>query len=487
MGIILAGDRSGTGKTTLTLALLAALKNRRCRIQSFKVGPDYIDPMFHAAVTGRPCYSLDPVLTHESYVQRSFQSHCSNADYAVIEGVMGLFDGATGHDDTASTAHVARLLRLPVVLAVDCGRMSRSLAALVQGYRHFDPQVNVAGVILNRVGSDRHLQLLQEALDGINMPIVGVFRREKDIQLPDRHLGLVPTGEVSGFDKIVERLAVLGERCFDWERLEGLLNQGPGKTGPGKTGPEKIGPGKIGPGKIGPGKIGKKGKGTADRGQGVRIAIARDQAFNFYYPDNFEALEAQGAELVYWSPLKDEKLPQADGLYFGGGFPEVFAAELSANQPMMVAVCRAIERGMPTYAECGGLMYLSRMIVDFEGGAWPMVGVIPQSVKMGEKLVLGYRKAIALADGPLLKKGQAVVGHEFHKSTVVEALTRPMYQTQRYWGALEPKAVEGYHRANLQASYVHVNWCDRPDIVHRFIQQCRVSLNHEAWIMKPES
>ncbi|MEO1792733.1 MAG: cobyrinate a,c-diamide synthase, partial [Cyanobacteria bacterium J06629_19] len=220
MSIILAGDRSGTGKTTITLALLSALKKRGHTIQSFKVGPDYIDPMFHSAVTNRACYNLDPVLTSEVYVQQSFHSHSVDADQAIVEGVMGLFDGATGTDDTASTAHIARLLELPVVLAVDCGRMARSLAALVQGYRHFDARVKVAGVILNRVGSDRHLQLLSDALAAINMPIFGVFRKEKAIQLPSRHLGLVPTGEISEFAQIAERLAGIGDRSFDWEQLE---------------------------------------------------------------------------------------------------------------------------------------------------------------------------------------------------------------------------------------------------------------------------
>ncbi|MGB3294773.1 MAG: cobyrinate a,c-diamide synthase [Phormidesmis sp.] len=454
MSIVLAGDRSGTGKTTLTLALLAALKKRDRRVQSFKVGPDYIDPMFHAALTGRPCYSLDPVLTSESYVRQSFHSHCADADEAVIEGVMGLFDGATGIDDTASTAHVARLLGLPVLLAVDCARMSRSLAALVQGYRTFDPRVSVAGVILNRVGSDRHLQLLRDALKAIDMPIFGVFRREQDIHLPDRHLGLVPTGEVSGFEQIAERLAVLGERCFDWERLELLLGV---KGGKGKQG----------------------GKGTGEqecRSAGVRqvrIAIARDSAFNFYYPDNLETLKAQGAALIYWSPLEDENLPAADGLYFGGGFPEVFAAQLSENRPMRAAVQRAVARGAPTYAECGGLMYLSERLTDFEGKSWPMVGSIPHTVKMGGRLVLGYRQAIAARHGPLLKQGQAVVGHEFHRSVVVEALTQPVYKTQRYWGETNPAAPEGYHQRNLHASYVHLHWGHRPEIAHGFVHQCR--------------
>ncbi len=456
MGIILAGDRSGTGKTTLTLALLAALSERGQRIQSFKVGPDYIDPMFHSAVTGRPCYNLDPVLTSEAYVQQSYQAHCANADFAVIEGVMGLFDGASGVDDTASTAHIARLLNLPVLLAVDCGHMARSLAALVQGYRTFDPQVNVAGVILNRVGSDRHLQLLREALDAINMPIVGVFRREKDIELPSRHLGLVPTGEVNEFRTVADRLAVIGERCFDWEKLGySERRQAYGYAQP--TG--------------GSNTVAERSR-SHRQGKRVRIAIAQDPAFNFYYRDNLEQLEAQGAELVDWSPMKDQMLPEVSGLYFGGGFPEVFAQELSENEPMRSQIKDAIARGMPTYAECGGLMYLSDRIVGFDDQSWPMVGVIPQTVKMGGRLALGYRQAMAMADGPLLTQGQTVTGHEFHKSSVVESLEKPIYKTRRYWGDVDSDQLEGYGQANLQASYVHLHWGDRPDIAQRFVSQC---------------
>ncbi len=352
----MAGDRSGTGKTTLTLALLAALKSRGHQVQSFKVGPDYIDPMFHSAITERPCYNLDPVLTSEAYVQQSFREHCRKADVGIIEGVMGLFDGATGTDDTASTAHVARLLERPVVLAVDCGRMSRSLAAMVQGYRDFDTRVTVAGVILNRVGSDRHLQLLSDALAQIGMPVLGVFRREKDIELPSRHLGLLPTGEIEGFKHVAERLAEIGERCFDWEKLEPLIGFDCAQPTSERT--------------------------AVAGSKRVRIAIAHDAAFNFYYPDNFEALEAQGAELIFWSPLEDETLPAADGLYFGGGFPEVFAAQLSDNKAMRLSIRQEIEQGIPTYAECGGLMYLSETLIDFEGRAWPMAGVIPQTIEM---------------------------------------------------------------------------------------------------------
>ncbi|MEL6491882.1 MAG: cobyrinate a,c-diamide synthase [Cyanobacteria bacterium J06621_3] len=456
MSIILAGDRSGTGKTTLTLALLAALKQQGRCVQSFKVGPDYIDPMFHSAVTKRPCYNLDPVLTSEAYVQQSFHAHCIDAQQAVVEGVMGLFDGATGIDDTASTAHIARLLGLPVVLGVDCGRMARSVAALVQGYRDFDRRVQVAGIILNRVGSDRHLQLLEDAIASTGLPILGVFRREKDIQLPSRHLGLVPTGEVGEFGQIVTRLAALGQRYFDWEKLEPLLGIEKGEgTADGATGETPVQQGGI------------------DGSRRVRIAIARDAAFNFYYPDNFEALEAQGATLVYWSPLTDSELPKADGLYFGGGFPEVFAKQLAENVAMRHAVQRAISQGIPTYAECGGLMYLSQSLIDFEGEQWPMVGVIPQTVKMGERLALGYRKGWAIANTPLLAKGQTIVGHEFHKSAVVEPLSAPVYESQRYWGESGEPRQEGYGRRNLHASYVHLCWGDRPEIPQRFIAHCK--------------
>ena len=459
MSIILAGDRSGTGKTTLTLALLAALKNRGEQVQSFKVGPDYIDPMFHSEVTNCPCYNLDPVLTSEAYVQHSFTFRSQWADQAVIDGVMGLFDGATGEDDTASTAHIARLLELPVVLAVDCGHMARSLAALVQGYREFDQRVHIAGVLLNRVGSDRHLQLLSDALKAINMPILGVFRREKEIELPRRHLGLVPTGEVSKFAQITDRLAAIGERCFDWKQLTPLLKVSHDENfSEEKTHRERV------------------AVDDADEEKKVRIAIAYDPAFNFYYPDNLEALEAKGAELIYWSPLKDKTLPVADGLYFGGGFPEVFAAELSENKPMRLAVKAAIEKGMPTYAECGGLMYLSQTLIDFEGRAWPMVNAAAQTVKMGGKLVLGFRCAIAHSYTPLMQKGQTLIGHEFHRSSVMEVLAQPIYQTKRYWGDTEDFQPEGYAQANLHMSYVHMHWGVRPDIVQRFLDAASVSV-----------
>ena len=460
MGIILAGDRSGTGKTTLTLALLSALTQQGQQVQSFKVGPDYIDPMFHSAVTKRPCYNLDPVLTSSAYVQRSYHTYSAKADMAVVEGVMGLFDGATGTDDTASTAHIARLLKLPVLLVVDCGSMSRSLAALVQGYRNFDPQVNIAGVILNRVGSDRHLQLLREALSAIKMPIFGVFRRERNIQLPSRHLGLVPKGEIQSFDRIAQRLAELGKTCFDWTKLKPLLEKSPPVSLASRAA-----------------IIASSSEMTEPR---VKIAVAQDDAFNFYYRDNLELLEAQGAEIVPWSPLGSDRLPPAQGLYFGGGFPEVFADELSANVRLRESIKSAIAQGMPTYAECGGLMYLSQKLIDFDGIARPMVGTIPQTVSMGKRLTLGYRKAKVNTHSPLLVTGETVCGHEFHRSCVEGALSQPLYEVCRYWGDTNKPQMEGYCTSTVQASYVHLHWGDRLDIPRRFVDSCRRYLQNSC-------
>ncbi|MFM7888908.1 MAG: cobyrinate a,c-diamide synthase, partial [Pseudanabaena sp.] len=345
MAIIIAGERSGVGKTTVTLALLAALKARSSsdQVQSFKVGPDYIDPMFHAYITGLPCRNLDPVLTSEDYVRSCFAKHSQNASYSLVEGVMGLFDGATGKDDTASTAHIARLLNVPVVLILNCASTSRSVAAIAHGYRTFDPRIQIAGLVLNRVGSDRHLELLTQALEHLNIPILGVLRRQDNIVIADRHLGLIPTAEMSNLDGIIERLAHLGETCFDWEKLLPLM----GSPHPPAHSPvgewEQI---------LLPSPYGRE-----DGGEGkIRIAIAQDRAFSFYYADNLDLFRDMGAELVPWSPISDRQLPEnIQGLYFGGGFPEVFAAELADNKTARESVYKAITSGLPTYAECGGL------------------------------------------------------------------------------------------------------------------------------------
>ncbi|MEH2274454.1 MAG: cobyrinate a,c-diamide synthase [Nostoc sp.] len=452
MSVIIAGERSGVGKTTVTLTLLASLRRRDRLVQSFKVGPDYIDPMFHQHVTGRACRNLDPVLTSEAYIQQCFALHSQVSEYALVEGVMGLFDGI-GHGqekqkstDFASTAHIARLLDLPVVLVIDCSRLSGSVAAIAHGYQSFDPRIKIAGVVLNRVGSDRHLSLLKDSLERLQLPILGVVRRQDNITIPDRHLGLVPTAELPELNALIDRLADLGDTCFDWQHLLPLLKSEPLAHSSHPPHPPFF----------------------------IRIAVARDRAFNFYYQDNLDLLQNLGAELVFWSPLEDAGIPKdVQGMYFGGGFPEVFAQQLAENISVRDAVKTAILKGMPTVAECGGLMYLCKQIIDFEGKSWSMAGVLPTSAVMGGRLTLGYRRAVALQDNLLLKVGTTVYGHEFHRSRLTLTPTQPLFETSRY-DCEENMGCEGWGLpANVYASYVHLHWGESREIPQRFIKQCK--------------
>jgi cobyrinic acid a,c-diamide synthase len=447
MSIAIAGERSGVGKTTVTLAILAALKRKKQTVQSFKVGPDYIDPMFHTYVTGRACRNLDSILTSDAYVQQCFDRHRQTADCALIEGVMGLFDGASGLTDIGSTAQIAKLLNVPVVLILNCSSTSRSIAAIAHGYRTFDPQVQIAGLILNQVGSDRHLELLTAALSSLQLPILGVLRRRDDLSIPDRHLGLIPAQELTDLDATVDRLANVGETCFDWERLLPLLMSKPVFTPP----MAKI--------SVTPPKI--------------RLAVAKDAAFNFYYADNLDLLQDAGAELVEWSPLSDPQLPpNIQGLYFGGGFPEVFAEQLAANQSARRSIKAAITSGMPTYAECGGLMYLCDQIIDFKHKSFPMVGIFSTTAVMGKKLTLGYRQLTALQDSLLLKTGDRVWGHEFHRSTLTDLPIQPLYDLHGY----ESKSIfspEGWSSYQVQAAYTHLHFGTNIDLPTRFISRCR--------------
>ena len=479
MALIIAGERSGVGKTTVTLALLSFLSQKSQKVQSFKVGPDYIDPMFHQRVTGRPCRNLDPVLTSEMYVQDCFNHHIHSVDYALIEGVMGLFDGASGRDDWASTAHVARLLELPVLLVLDCSRLSRSVAAIAYGYKTFDPRIALAGVVLNRVGSDRHLELLKDALEPLQMPILGVLRRQDNITIPDRHLGLVPTAEMPQMDALIERLAHLGNSCFDWQRLLPLLTPPnlliltKAPVAPALLTREEEDP-KFSISSRTPGGLGEVLRVEGPK-ISIRIAVARDRAFSFYYQDNLDILQKLGAQLVFWSPLDDTELPEnIQGLYFGGGFPEVFAQQLAENTSAREAVRTAILTNTPTYAECGGLMYLSEQIIDFEGQCWSMVGVLPTTTVMEKRLTVGYRQATAQQDSPMLSAGATVWGHEFHHSQLTAMPEKPLFETRGY-DHREGSAVatEGWRVHCCHASYVHLHWGGCPEIPRQFLKQCQ--------------
>ena len=453
MALIVAGDRSGVGKTTVTLAILAYLVAKSKRVQSFKVGPDYIDPMFHQAVTGLPCRNLDPVLTSSDYVKDCFKRHTQAAEWVVVEGVMGLFDGIYNSDesnslnDYGSTAHIARILNLNVLLVLDCSSLSTSIAAIAYGYANLDCRVNIIGVILNQVASDRHLELLETALNRIKISILGVIRRKEAVTIPDRHLGLVPTSELSNLNSVFDHLAELAKKSFDWERLLPLIAH------KSATDTQSL-PNKL--------QLPK-----------IRIAIARDRAFNFYYQDNLDLLRELGAELIFWSPIKDQNVPDnLQGLYFGGGFPEMFASSLAENKNILQQLKQIIQAGIPTYAECGGLMYLCEQLVDLKQQSWSMVGVIPSTVTMEAKLTLGYRRAIALQDSPLVPAKQIVVGHEFHRSKLIFNASNPQWELQGFHQS-SSKLTEGWNIKHLHASYLHLHWGVSTSLAQRFIRHCR--------------
>ncbi|MDX2273257.1 MAG: cobyrinate a,c-diamide synthase [Cyanobacteriota bacterium] len=447
MAVVIAAPSSRSGKTTITLALLAALRRRGVVVQSFKVGPDYIDPMFHEAVTGLPCRNLDPVLTSESYVKDCFRYHCQGRHAALIEGVMGLFDGKASPPswgslpDQGSTAHVARLLDQPVILVVDARGMSTSIAALIYGFRHLDRRVKLAGVILNRVGSPRHEEMLRIAVASQHLPVLGCVGTIPEIALPSRHLGLVPVDQLTTFAEMQTRLADLAEAAMDWAQLLPLLCDLPPPADPLWDLDGDPFPGQLPP----------------------RIAIASDQAFNFYYADHIDLLKASGAQLSFYSPLQEGLLPRdpCDGVYLGGGFPELFASQLSER-----FVAHPLPPRLPLiYAECGGLMVLGETLWDLAGDPYRMSGVLPLQTKMTERLTLGYRHAQTLRATPFFPNHLALTGHEFHHSQSLNGSISPIYAWDNHR--------EGWASDRIHASYLHLHWGSAPVWVQRWLRHCQ--------------
>ncbi|MFE3199634.1 cobyrinate a,c-diamide synthase [Embleya sp. NPDC059237] len=440
--VVIAAPASGHGKTTVATGLIAAFTRRGDVVSPHKVGPDYIDPGYHALAAGRVGRNLDPFLVGEDRIGSLFAHGARGADLAVIEGVMGLFDGAAGRGGYASTAHVARLLGAPVVLVVDARAQSRSVAALVRGFDTFEPAVGVAGVILNRVGSDRHESMLREALDEIGMPVLGVLRRHDTIAKPARHLGLVPVAERhADAVRTVEALGELIARSVDLAAVRRIAaGAGALPDAPWDAAREVGGP-------------------VAGR---PRIALAGGSAFTFAYAETAELLSAAGAEVVTVDPLRDERLPERTaGLVVGGGFPEVYAAELAANATLRADVVALAGRGGPIAAECAGLLYLARSL----DGA-PMCGVLPAEARMTERLTLGYREATAAHDSVLAATGRVVRGHEFHRTTLTpRAGGRPAW-------SLGETGFEGHVAGSVHASYLHTHWAGAPDLARRFVDAC---------------
>jgi cobyrinic acid a,c-diamide synthase len=447
-GLVIAGTQSGVGKTTVTLGLLYALARRGMTVQPFKVGPDFIDPGHHTRAAGRVCRNLDGWMLSREANLALFRRQARGADVAVVEGVMGLFDGYDGASEAGSTAQMAKWLGLPVLLVVDARAMARSAAALVHGFASFDPALGLAGVVFNRIGSPSHLEYLQQALTALpGVRCFGGLPRDQELAIPERHLGLATAEDHPLDEAYLEHLVDRLETNLD---LPGLL-----AALPQLALPEDIAPAVTAP--------------------MVRLGVARDRAFCFYYPENLELLASFGAELVPFSPLEDRELPAGlDGIYLGGGYPELYAGQLAGNEPLRQALKAGAARGLPIYAECGGLMYLAREILDLEGRVHPMAGVFPFTVRMLPRLrALGYREVTLAADSLLGPAGITARGHEFHYSEIVgepDGVPRLYRLTPRRGGMA---VNEGYSAGRVLASYVHLHFGSNPELARHLVASCR--------------
>ncbi|RJX24775.1 MAG: cobyrinate a,c-diamide synthase [Dethiobacter sp.] len=448
---MLAGTHSGVGKTTISMGIMHVL-TRFMHVQPYKVGPDYIDPAFHTHITGRHCRNLDGWLLEEDTLKYLFLKNGSLAEICVIEGVMGLYDGAGTGKDQGSTAHIAKILNVPVVLVLDGKGMAASAAAMVLGYQQYDPMVKIRGVIINNVKGENHYRLLKEAVErDTGVKVVGYLPANEEIRLPSRHLGLVPRGEIEELQQKLERLGDMVRATIDLQAFLRIAGEYTPPFGFSRPTPEKIAE--------------------------VRLAVAYDQAFNFYYRDNLDLLEELGAELVFFSPMEEEKLPgNIDGLLLGGGFPEVFARELEANVALRKEIGARIPEELPVYGECGGLMYLSGGIVDNQGDFFAMTGAFPGTVKMTKRLQrFGYVE-VELQSGNILgKKGERVRAHEFHHSLLVdEGGHEYSFRVKKIRDGEVTATWEcGIKRMNMLASYPHLHFYANLSVPSSLVYKCR--------------
>ncbi|MFD9036149.1 cobyrinate a,c-diamide synthase [Streptomyces sp. NPDC059567] len=467
--LVIAAPSSGAGKTTVATGLMAAFAGRGLAVSPHKVGPDYIDPGYHALATGRPGRNLDAYMCGTGLIAPLFEHGARGCDLAVVEGVMGLYDGAADQGELASTAQVAKLLKAPVVLVVDASSQSRSVAALVHGFASWDPEVRIGGVILNKVATDRHEHLLREALGESGVPVLGVLRRAPAVATPSRHLGLVPVAERQA--QAVEAVAAQAEQVrqgCDLDALMALARSAPPlhdeAWDPAFAGRLTAG-GWVVPTLP---QTSSGGTPTAPAGRMPTtrpvVAVAGGAAFTFSYAEHAELLTAAGADVVTFDPLREEALPEGtSGLVIGGGFPEMYGAELSANEPLRKAVAELAASGAPIAAECAGLLYLARSL-----DGTPMCGVLDADARMSERLTLGYRDAVAVSDSSLAATGTRMRGHEFHR-TVIEPGAGP----NAAWGLRQPeRRVEGFVQQGVHASYVHTHWAGAPEAAVRFVEHC---------------
>jgi cobyrinic acid a,c-diamide synthase len=452
--IVIAGVSSGVGKTTVATGLMNALKRSGLKVQAFKVGPDYIDPSYHNQATNRYSRNLDSYMLDDSTILESFLKATRDADISVIEGVMGLFDGMSGVDNTGSTAQVANLLGAPVLLVVDAWNASRSVAASVLGFALFDPKVKVGGVVLNKVSGETHAKWCTEAITkATGVPVVGWLPKQAELEMPERHLGLIPYGESqTKMEQIVEKIGKFVGNHIDIEKVKELALSAP---------------------PINFDSLGHFGKTGNKDVMKIRLGLALDEAFCFYYADALDLLRESGAEILSFSPLRDSSLvDELDGIYIGGGFPEVFAKQLEKNESMRKSIKRAIEDGMPTFAECGGLMYLTNSITDFNGSSSQMVGALDTDTVMTKKLTLSYTLANVIQDTILSKVGDSVRGHEYHYSKL-ESLPRDAnFAYKMEHGVGVANGSDGLKVYNTLACYSHTHLCSQRRMASNFLSAC---------------
>jgi len=440
--IVIAGTTSGVGKTSITAAIIHGIKKLGYSVQPFKVGPDFIDPSYLSAVSGNHARSLDPWLMSVKGVKECFRKN-SNSDFSVIEGVMGFYDGFSGNSNFSSTYHVAEILKTPVILVLDASKTARSIAATALGFMKFQKNSRISGFILNKVGSKKHENLCRQALDSLNLPIVGVIPREPDLVMESRHLGLIPVSEQKQLQSKISRIAKTMSNFINFDKIIQFGNKVPSMDPiPKEKNPKEK----------------------------ITIAVALDESFNFYYQDNLDVLQREGAKLEFFSPISDSEMPHCDGIYIGGGFPEVMGNALEKNSRMQKNIKRIAESGMPIYAECGGLMYLTRSI-DYGSKKFRMVGLFDVTTKMQKKLKLNYTKAMVVSDCLLAKPPNIIQGHEFHFSELesIPKDTRFAYELSIGIGIKNQK--DGLMQYNTLASYMHLHLA-RPRIARSFVQNC---------------
>jgi len=445
---MIAAPHSGSGKTTLSIGLMAGLARQRT-VQAFKCGPDYIDPMYHAIATNRPSRNLDTWLLSHTDVKALWHRAIADADIAIGEGVMGLYDGYDALTEHGSTAEIAKLLKMPVILVIDVRAMARSAGAIALGCQQFDTDVVIGGVICNNVASDKHARWVREAIESVNIPVLGCLPKTPEIALPERHLGLHTAHEHANSVDLVQQIADVVAAHVDLDQLMTIAQSAPQLDTP---------------------SIVQKPLTIQSH---TRIAVAHDEAFSFYYQDNLDLLEQAGAEIVFFSPLRDQQLPDnVSGLYLGGGYPELYAETLAQNTNLLDDLRKHITQGLPTYAECGGLMMLTDAFIDDNGIAHPLAGIISGTTTMHQRLSMGYREITAQCDTLLLHQGETIRGHEFHYSRwdydrdeVPSAYTiSPRYT--------DKTVADGYAKDNVLASYVHLHFASNPKIAKRFVQAC---------------